>query len=315
MPNIQTRLKSGFLEGVKKGWSSFVWMSKIVIPLSLAVTLLQWTGWLDKLDFLLEPLTRLINLPPEAALPIISGMVINLYACIAIITVMPFTLAQMTLIAVFNLIAHNLILEGAIQHKSGMHWAKITAIRIGAAVVTVLIVSRFIGDTSQSVASTTQAFQTPLLELSRDWALGMLRTLAKIFGIIMGIMIALGCLKSLGWIDHILIVFRPLGRLFGLKERTAMMFMSAVIFGVLYGGAVIIEETKKERFTREELEYLHISIGINHAMLEDPALFTALGLHAFWMWVPKLIMAIAVVQSYRGFRFIKNRLARQPAAA
>lgn len=313
MSNVRTQLKSGFLEGVKKGWSSFVWIGKIVILLSFLVTLLQWTGWLNYLDFLLNPLTRLINLPPEAALPIISGMVINLYACIAIITVMPFTIGQMTLIAVFNLIAHNLILEGIVQHKSGINWAKITAIRIGAAIVTVLIVSRFIGDTSQSIAPMSIGIQIPLLDVLRDWAINLAGILAKIFGIVMGIMIALGCLKSLGWIDHILRVFRPLGRLFGLREQTTMMFMAAIIFGLLYGGAVIVEEAKRAPSTREELEYLHISIGINHAMLEDPALFTVLGLNAFWMWVPKLVMAIVVVQSYRGLRFLRGRLVRQPA--
>src|SRR4030065_2681267 len=146
MSSFRIRLKDGFLEGIKKGWGSFVWMCKIVIPLSLLLAILQWTGWLNYLDFVLNPLTRLINLPPQAALPIISGMLINLYATIAIITVVPFTIGQMTLIAVFNLIAHNLIMEGIIQHKAGMNIAKITAIRIGAAIVTVLIVSRFLGD-------------------------------------------------------------------------------------------------------------------------------------------------------------------------
>jgi hypothetical protein len=124
----------------------------------------------------------------------------------------------------------------------------------------------------------------------------------------MGIMIALGCLKSLGWVETIVRIFTPLGRAFGLKERTAMMFMAAILFGLLYGGAVIVEESKRTVYSKEELEYLHISIGINHAMLEDPALFTVLGLNAFWMWVPKLVMAIVVVQTYRAIRYLKSRL-------
>ncbi len=313
MSSFRTRLKDGFLEGIKKGWGSFVWMCKIVIPLSLLIAILQWTGWLSHLDFLLNPMTRLINLPPQAALPIISGMLINLYATIAIITVMPFTIGQMTLIAVFNLIAHNLIMEGIIQHKSGMNIAKITAIRIGAAILTVLIVSRFLGDTSQSVAPVQAAVQAGLLDVLKTWATGMVALLIKIFSIIMGIMVALGWLKSLGWTDYILKYFRPLGKVFGLKEHTAMMFMAAEIFGLLYGGAVIVEEAKKEPYTRDELEYLHISIGINHSMVEDPALFTVLGLNAFWMWVPKLIMAIIVVQSYRGLKYLRGRLVRQAA--
>ena len=314
MSSFRDRLKSGFLEGFKKGWGSFVWMCKIVIPLSLLVTLLQWTGWLHYLDFLLNPLTRLINLPPQAALPILSGMFINLYATIAVMTAVPFTAGQMTLIAVFNLIAHNLILEGIVQHKSGINWAKATAIRVIAAVVTVLIVSRFLGDTSQSVAPASLAVHTPFLDILKDWALATLKLLIKIFSIIMGIMIVLACLKSLGWTESILRFFKPLGRVFGLREHTAMMFMAAIIFGLFYGGAVIVEEAKKEPFSKEELEYLHISIGINHSMVEDPALFTVLGLNAFWMWVPKLVMAIVTVQSYRGLKYVKNKLVPQRAA-
>jgi hypothetical protein len=108
--------------------------------------------------------------------------------------------------------------------------------------------------------------------------------------------------------NHLLRLFRPLMRLLGLPESTAMMFMAAVLFGVVYGGAVIVEEAKKGTFTREELEYLHISIGINHSLIEDPALFTVLGLNAFWMWVPKFVMAIVAVQAYRGLLFLRKKL-------
>lgn len=313
MSSYRTSLKAGFLEGVKKGWGSFVWMCKIVIPVSLLIAVLQWTGWLSRLDFLLNPMTRLIHLPPQAALPIITGMLINIYATIAIITVVPFTIGQTTLIAIFTLIAHNLILEGIVQHKSGMNIAKITAIRIGAAIFTVLIVSRFLGDTSQSVTPVHLAVQTSFLDMLKVWAGSTIALIIKMFIIIMGLMIVLGCFKSLGWTEYVLKVFRPLGKVFGLREHTAMMFMAAEIFGLFYGGAVIVEESEKEPFSREELDYLHISIAINHSMVEDPALFTVLGLNAFWMWVPKLLMAIAVVQGYKGLRYLKGRLVPQKA--
>jgi spore maturation protein SpmB len=67
--DVKTRLKTGIINGFKRGWSCFVWMCKIVIPLSFAITLLQWSGWLNYLDFLLNPLMSLLNLPPEAAIP------------------------------------------------------------------------------------------------------------------------------------------------------------------------------------------------------------------------------------------------------
>jgi len=72
-----------------------------------------------------------------------------------------------------------------------------------------------------------------------------------------------------------------------------------LIFGLAYGAAVIVEEAEKGHLSREELERLHLSIGINHAIIEDPSLFLALGLGAFWLWAPRLIMAILAVHLLR----------------
>jgi hypothetical protein len=77
-----------------------------------------------------------------------------------------------------------------------------------------------------------------------------------------------------------------------------ILWLTAVVFGIAYGGAVIVEETKQGHFTREELERLHLSIGINHAVFEDPALFLALGLGPFWLWIPRFITAIIAVHLY-----------------
>lgn len=300
MPDYKTRLKSGFLDGIKKGWSSFLWMSKIAIPVSFLITLLQWSGWINKLDFLLNPLTGLLNLPPEAVLPILSGLFGNLYAVIAVLTVIPFTVEQMTLIALFNLIAHNLILEGIIQHKSGINVAKVVIARIATAILVVFVVSRFFDNTGLSVALPPGlTLQTSFLEVVGNWALSMVSLLAKIFGIIMGIMVFLSCLKSLDWTEHLVRVMRPVMRILGLPARSAMMFMAAVFFGVFYAGAIIVEEAKKEDLTREELEYLHIFVAIKHAVIEDPILFMVLGLNVLWLWVPRLIAAIIAVQVYR----------------
>ena len=307
MPDFRTQLKKGAATGAKRGWSSFVWICKIIIPVSLLVALLQWSGWLNHLDFLLHPLMRLVNLPPEAALPIITGMLTNIYAVIAMITVMSFTTEQMTLIAIFNMIAHGLIMEGIIQHKSGINVIKITLARITVAILTVLIVSPFLGDTSQSVA--VPAYLTAdiaFLGLLKDWAVDTVSLLLKIFGIIMVIMVMLESFRSVGWIEHSVRFFRPLTKTLGLSDRTVAMWVTGVIFGLLYGGAVIVGEAKKEALDKDELERIHLSLGINHAIVEDPSLFAILGLNPFWLWVPRFVMAILVVQAYRAVRYLKR---------
>jgi hypothetical protein len=282
-------------------------MCEIVIPISFLVTLLQWSGWLDKIDFVLNPLMSFLHLPSQAALPIISGMLINIYAVIAVVTVLPFTAAQMTLIAIFTLICHNLIMEGIVQYRSGINVIKATLTRITAAVLTVFVVSQFFGDTSHSIVmSSALPTHTPLLDIMTTWARDTGILLLKVFGIIMFIMILLEISRALGWIDRVLIVFKPMMRALGLSGRTAIMFVAGIIFGLLYGGAIIVAEGKKGTLTREEIEYLHVSLGINHAMIEDPALFAMLGVNIFWLWIPRLIMAIIAVQVYRGIRYLRK---------
>ena len=178
MSEFRTQLKRGLRTGTKKGWSSFVWICKIIVPVSFLAALMQWSGWLSQLDFLLHPLMSLINLPAAAALPIIIAMLVSFYAAIAIMIVLPFTIEQMTLIALFITIAHMLIPEGIIQHKSGLNIIKATLVRISAAILTVFVVSQFFTDTSQSISLLASlAVHTPFIEASYDGAL-----LFRIFG-------------------------------------------------------------------------------------------------------------------------------------
>jgi len=312
MSPSRTQLRYGLQAGSRKGWGSFVWICKILIPTSFLVILIQWSGLLYQAVPLLNPLMRLINLPGEAALPIISGVLTGPYTTIAIVTVIPFSLEQITLIAIFTMIAHSLIIEGIIQHKSGINAAKITLIRLASAILTVFIVSQFFGDTTRSIivpAYLTVA--TPFIEVLKVWGVDTIELLIKILIIIMAVMIALECLKSLGWMEYLLNFSQPVMKILGLSHRTALLWVTAVVFGLMYGGAVIIEEAKKGVLTKEELERLHISIGTNHSMVEEPALWLALGLNGFWLWVPRLITAVAAVQIYGAVRYFKKKLAKR----
>src|SRR5512143_879594 len=108
MTEFRSCLRKGLHHGVWKGLSGFLWMVKILLPISFLTALLQWSGWLAQADFLMRPLTGLLSLPAVAALPMIIGMLTNIYGGIAAMVVLPLSREQMTLVAIFLLIAHNL---------------------------------------------------------------------------------------------------------------------------------------------------------------------------------------------------------------
>ena len=310
---FRTRLKEGTVAGLKKGWNGFVWMMKIIVPISFLTAMLDWSGLLHRLDFLLRPLMGLLDLPAEAALPLIIGMLGSVYGGIASMIVFPFSTAQMTIMAVFILTAHSLIPEGFIQGRSGIHPLKATLVRIGAAVVTVLLMIPWVGSSTIMPAAADGALTVGpvFLEMIRHWAWTTFRLTAKIFFIIMALLTLLELLKTFGLIHPFVRALGPFLRIMGLDQKVGFLWMTAVIFGLTYGGAIIVEEAKSGHLSRDDLELLHLSIGMNHSMVEDPPLFLTMGIHPFWLYVPRLVMAIIVVRMVR----LYQRYARRPRQA
>jgi len=304
-------LKTALTDGMKKGWSGFSWILKIIIPVSFLTALLAWSGMLDALDFLIRPVMSMLHLPAIAALPLMIGVLTGIYGGIASMAVLPITLDEMTLIAIFILIAHNLIQEGIIQARSGMHPLKATLFRLTVAVITVILVAPFLDTESvaRPIAGGTADLGTqPFLEMMMAWGSRTIDLVIRIFFIIMFIMGMLEVLKAFDWIDPIVRRGTPLLKAMGLSPRVGMLWMTAVIFGLTYGGAVIVEETKHESLSRNELEALHLSIGINHSMIEDAALFLPLGIGPFWLWVPRLLVAILAVRLLALWQMLRRRI-------
>ena len=303
------KLRDGLKEGLKKGWSGFIWIMKILVPVSFFTALLAWAGWLTHLDFFLQPLMSIMSLPAIAALPLLIGMLTNIYAGIAAMAVLPFSQDQMTLMAIFLLIAHNLIQEGIVQAKSGIHPLKATLFRIVAAIFTVIAVAPFFDITTTVMGATGPSLeiQMTLLEAIQEWALTTLNLMIKIFFIIMAILTLLEILKTFDLIHPMVRILNPILRLMGLNQKVGFLWLTAVVFGVAYGGAVIVEEVKAGHLTKEELEELHLSIGINHALVEDPSLFLSLGLSPFWLWIPRLIVAILAERLLMLWRVLRRK--------
>jgi Fe2+ transport system protein B len=308
MEQFQNKLISGLKAGIKKGLSGFVWMLKIIVPISFISALIEFSGIIDKIDFLLEPVLNLLNLSPMAALPLIVGMLTGIYGGIASMVVLPLTVNEMTLIAIFLLISHNLIQEGIIQGKSGLNPFKATFIRLIASIVTVIIVSLFLEPETGAFVTKNTSVSTPpqFLMVLKTWFVATIYLSVKIFAIIMFIMILLETMKIFNMIQHIVKVLNPLIKIMGLDQRVGILWLTANVFGLAYGGAVIVEEAKEGYLARQELERLHVSVGINHSMVEDPALFLSLGLGAFWLWVPRFITAIIAVHLFDLYYKIKG---------
>ena len=106
-------------DGLHKGLSAFWMLSKIMIPVYVVLTILARTPVLAGLAETCAPLMKFWGLPGDAAMALVLGMTINIYACVAATVALHLTPAQMTIVAVIIGISHNNILEGIILHKTG----------------------------------------------------------------------------------------------------------------------------------------------------------------------------------------------------
>ncbi len=282
---------------------------KIILPISLGTFLLDYSGWIHHLDGVLEPLMGVIHLPALAALPLLVGLLTGIYGAIATMSVLPFTVPQLTLMAVFLLIAHSLIQEGMVQSQSGCPAWLATLFRLVAAVATVVVLGWFMdSDTALNPTLTAAATSKgPFPTAIFHWAVEMAILSVKILVIITSLMILMELLKAYALIDIMIRCIGPFMGMLGLKREVGMLWITAAVFGITYGGAVIVEESREKKLRWEELGPLHISIGINHAMVEDPALFLPFGIHPIVLWIPRLIAAILFTAMYRLWLWMVHR--------
>ena len=302
--SLRAKIAQGLRTGSKRGLSGFVWLVKLLVPLSLLTTLLHWSGLLGKADFLLQPLMAPLGLPPEAALPLVVAGLGGFYGGLAIITALPFTLAQLNLMGIFMLLAHALPQEGVIQAKSGLNPVKATIFRLVAASLTVALAGRLMGgDTAASISQTlVQAARPDIWLHLQGWLWETTELCIKILVIIVILNIAQEILKTMGWQEKITRPLKPFLKAMGLSRRAGFLWLTAMVFGLVYGAALIVEEANEGYLEPDELEDLQLSIGLNHAMIEDTIIMVAIGCNLLWIVLPRLVVAMAAVRLLGWFR-------------
>lgn len=300
----------GIKQGIGKGFRTFLWLMKILAPISLGVALLEWSGLMAYLEGFLSPMMGLLSLPSQAALPIVAGLAVGPGAALAAMAVLPLTKAQMTLLGVFILIAHSFPQECAIQGKTGFHPLKAALVRLLAATLAVLAVAPFL-DLSQA-ASGSLALAAEARSLSAmllDWLSDLAHLAVFLFCLVMLLMTLLEAIRAKGWIDPIVRFLSPLLRALGLSPQAGVLWVTAALFGLAFGAAVLVEEAESGRISPRDLETLHVSIGINHGLFDDPSLFLSLGINPFWLYIPRLLLAVIAVRLLTLWRNVKGRRA------
>lgn len=124
---------STFIRGLQKGLSVTWDLSKVVIPIYFAVTFLKYTPVLPWISEHMAPFMHVVGLPGEAALPLVLGAFLNIYAAIGAMLPLGLSVKQITVMSAMLLLAHSLPVETAVNKKTGVRVSGLVLIRLGMA--------------------------------------------------------------------------------------------------------------------------------------------------------------------------------------
>lgn len=305
--SLAGRLRACVREGVRKALPTVAWLLSLMVPISLAVTILSWTGALSWAAQGLVPVFQLVGLPAETAVAFLTAVFLNIYSGIAAMSSVPLTDRQVTILAMVMLISHNFPIEGAVQKKTGSSLAGMLALRLVASLLAAYVLNLILpaGD----VAARTRGVNVGGLAfwpMLAAWAVSTAWLVGKVALIVVGLMILQGMLKEFGIIAILSRPLQPILWLLGLPRKTAFLWIVANTIGLAYGSAVIIEETAQGQIEPRDVELLNRSIAICHSLLEDTLLFVAIGAWALWITLPRMALAAAAVWGYRAWRAVAD---------
>jgi len=296
MSILLSQIKASSLVGFRAALKTAWWMIRVTVVISFGVMLLQYFGIIAKISEWLTPLFLHLGLSGEAALVFISGALVNIYAAVAVVETVGFDLRSITILGLMCLCAHNLIVETAIQKKTGSSALRMVVVRLLMAVACALVLNAVlpketVDTTLKKVALTEEVFT----EVLKHWVVNTLLLVAKMFTIIVSLTVLQRVLADLGVIRRVSKFFRPLLRLFGLPSKTSFLWIVSQTLGLAYGAAVMLEEKDSGKVSKKELDLLNHHIAVSHSNVEDLLLFASVGASIFWMLFLRIIFAIAAV--------------------
>lgn len=286
---LKRSLRQGVLSGLVTSWV----LLKVMVPTMILVHILRITGLLDLMAGLTAPLMSLLGLPGEGSLVLITGGLINIYAAIAVAVNVPLTAKGMTVLAIMVLIAHNLIVETAVQSQSGTPAWITLPVRITAAIFGGLLFAWIIPENGKVLV------QAGMPADGGSWGRIILAngvSLAKIIVIILALMVVMDLAREFGLMDRITAALSAPMRFLGMNRKTSVVTAVGLLLGLAYGAGLIIDETRRSNIDRNEILATNIFLGINHALIEDTLIFVAVGAGLGWILLGRLIIGYVMLK-------------------
>ena len=114
----------------------------------------------------------------------------------------------------------------------------------------------------------------------------------KMVCIMVPILIAIECLKDMGFMEKIAAGFKGVARLFSLPGEAALGVIAGLFAGLVLGSGVIIQLTEEVKMSKIQINTMFIFVGICHSIIEETLIFVAIGANIVYILLCRLLLAL-----------------------
>lgn len=134
---------------------------------------------------------------------------------------------------------------------------------------------------------------------------GCFENIAQIALIVIPLMVLIEIFKDINLLDKLTSFMTPITSMIGISKEARLPILAGVVFGISYGGGIIIESAKEGKLTYDDIYITNLFLVICHSVFEDTILFAAIGAK----WLPILVVRIilAVLICYLVSKFLKRQ--------
>lgn len=284
--------KRGLMAGLKTTWT----LGKVIFPVTLIVALLQHTPVLPWVIKLITPLMNLIGLSGDAAIPLVLGNFLNLYAGIGAILTLDLTVKEVFIIAVMLSFSHNMLIETGVALKVGVKLWVVLTVRFGLALLSAIVINLVWQGGSETAKYGFIPAQEEQVSGALPIVLDALQTallgILQLAIIVIPLMIIIQILKDKQWLAVFSRWMAPVTRALGMKENTSTTLAAGLLIGLAYGAGVMIQAVEEDGVSKKDVTIAFIFLVACHAVVEDTLIFVPLGIPVLPLLLIRLGVAI-----------------------
>ncbi|MFS0864020.1 nucleoside recognition domain-containing protein [Fredinandcohnia sp. 179-A 10B2 NHS] len=284
-------IKRGLVVGLKTTWT----LGKVIFPVTLIVALLQHTPALDWVIKWISPIMGWFGLSGDAAIPLVLGNFLNLYAGIGAILTLDLTVKEVFILAVMLSFSHNMIIESTVAAKVGIKIWIIVLVRLGLAFFSAFVINLvWQGGSELAKYGLVSASDEQVSGLGSILFAGIEKAslgILQLAVIVIPLMIVIQILKELKWLDVFSKWMSPVTKVLGMRENTSTTLAAGILFGLAFGAGVMIQAVKEDNVSKKDLTLAFIFLVACHAVVEDTLIFIPLGIPVLPLLIIRLVTA------------------------